>query len=146
MFESRPHITKREILQMRPSHMVVVVYDELFAALREAKVAIEQQDIESRCHAVNYASEMIALLCLCLDHAKGGEIAERLSKLYAFALVRLQNINFYNDAETADELIALLQPLRKSWFELDERLEALSDHNGAAVRHRFSEPSPLSLS
>ena len=78
MLESRPHITKREILQMRPSHMVVVVYDELFAALREAKVAIDQRDIESRCHAVNYASEMLALLCLCLDHDKGGEIAERL--------------------------------------------------------------------
>lgn len=123
MLESRPQFTKREILQMRPSHMVVVVYDEIIASLQEAKVAIERQDIEARCHAVNYANDMMALLSLCLDHEKGGEIAERLAKLYAFAMARLQRINFYNDLETADELIALLKPLRKSWFELDERLE-----------------------
>ena len=146
MLESRPQLTKREILQMRPSHMVVVVYDEIIAALREAKIAIDRHDIETRCHAVNYANDMLALLSLCLDHDKGGEIAERLSKLYAFAMARLQRINFYNDIETADELIALLQPLRKSWFELDERLDPESEATGPMPAASVSALQPLSLS
>ncbi len=146
MFESRPQLTKREILQMRPSHMVVVVYDEIIAALREAKIAIDHQDIEARCHAVNYANDMLALLCLCLDHNKGGEIAERLSKLYAFAMARLQRINFYNDVETADELIGLLEPLRKSWFALDERLDPDSGGAGPMPAGDMPAMQPLSFS
>ncbi len=146
MLESRPQITKRELLNMRPSHMVVVVYDEIIAALREAKIAIEQQDIERRCHAVNYANDMLALLCLCLDHDKGGVIAERLSKLYAFAMARLQRINFYNDCETVDELVDLLRPLRNSWFELDERLEAEGRERCPLPAKNITKLRPLSLS
>ncbi len=125
-----------EILRANPSRMVVMIYDETLAALNLAIAAIENDDIETRCNAVNSASELVAALYLCLDLDQGGEVAENLSHLYGFILRRLPGVNIHNDPEFAEEAIRLLTPLRDSWFELDSRImagETPEDGDKAAV-------------
>lgn len=112
-------IRTEDLLKMSPNRMVAAVFDETIAVLQEAKEAIAGGDIESRCNAVSMAHELVGTLYLCLDSERGGEVAENLGRLYGFMLQRLHRINFDNDPEIADELIALLQPLRDSWLELD---------------------------
>ncbi len=108
-----------ELLSLPPSRLVVTLYDETIGSLRAAIEAIHRKDIEARCNAVSIASELLATLHLCLDHEQGGEVAENLGRLYGFLIPRLQRINIYNDVETAEDAIRLLQPLRNSWHQLD---------------------------
>jgi flagellar protein FliS len=116
--------TVERILEASPSRLVVMLYDEALKNLETAVAAIERDDIETRCHAVNRAIEIVCHLYLTLDAEQGGEIAEKLGAIYRFVLARLPRVNVANDAEAAHEAIRLLTPMRASWSELDERIEA----------------------
>ncbi len=116
--------TIERILEASPSRLVVMLYDEALKNLETAIAAIERGDIETRCHAVNRTIEIVYHLYLTLDLEQGGEIAQKLSAVYRFVLARLPRANVANDAEPAREAIRLLTPMRASWHELDERIEA----------------------
>jgi len=111
-----------DMLAASPSRMVVIAYDEAIGALRTAVMAIHAGDIECRCNSVTAAMEIIGNLWLSLDMEHGGTVAESLGKLYAHMINRLSMVNLYNDAEIAEEVIGLLEPLRDSWMELDARI------------------------
>lgn len=110
-----------ELLQADPSHMVVMLYDELLATLNTTIEAIEADDQESRCNAVNLACELVGLLHLGLDMERGEEIAENLGHLYVVILRHLPRINLENSRRIAEQVIQLVTPLRESWAELDRR-------------------------
>jgi flagellar protein FliS len=119
-----PIATVERILDASPSRLIVMLYDEALKNLETAVAAIESGDIETRCHAINQTVEIICHLYLTLDAQQGGEIAEKLGAVYRFVLARLPRVNVTNDADPAREAIRLLTPMRASWRELDERIEA----------------------
>ena len=110
---------RTDLLNARPSQMVVMLYDNALASLRAAVIAIQTGDIESRCNNVNTASEIVTTLHLALNQDEGGEVAERLGAIYRFMIGRMIFINLHNDAETAKAMIDLLMPLRDAWVEVD---------------------------
>jgi len=106
------------LMEAEPARRVVMLYDETIAALRVASMAASSGDIEGRCNAVTAATEIVGYLYMTLDTELGGEIAQNLGALYAHVLTQLPRVNIYNDAETAERVIAILEPLRESWNEL----------------------------
>ncbi len=106
------------------ARLVVMIYDEAIGALRAAAAAIEAGDIEARCNEVTLASGLVAELYMSLDMEKGGEIADNLARLYTHVLARFPKINIDNDASCTQEIIAILEPLRDSWRELDDLISA----------------------
>jgi flagellar protein FliS len=115
-------------MEEMPSALVVAVYDEAIASLRAALDAIERLDIEARCDATVQTAEVLSVLRLALDHQGGGAIAANLDRLYAFVIAQLPLLNSRNDAEIAAGLIAVLEPLRAGWAELDDRIRAELDY------------------
>ena len=111
-----------DMLAARPSHLVVMLYDEAIGALETAVAAVAAGDIEARCNAVTAATEIIGYLYMHLDLEQGGEVAQNLGALYAHLMGRMARVNLYNDAETAREAMRLLQPLRDSWVQLDRTI------------------------
>lgn len=111
-----------ELMAATPTRMVAMLYDEAIGALRTAVMAISAGDIECRCNSVTAAMEIIGHLWMSLDTQHGGEVAENLGTLYGHMINRLPMVNLYNDAEIAEEVIGLLEPLRDSWAELDARI------------------------
>lgn len=119
-------VTKHRLEDMMaatPSRMVVMLYDEAISALRTSVMAIAAGDIECRCNCVTAALEIVGHLYLCLDE-QGGDVARNLGAIYGHIIGRLPLVNFYNDHEVAEEVIALLETLRDSWTELDARIAA----------------------
>jgi flagellar protein FliS len=112
------------LMEAEPARRVVMLYDEAIAALRVASMATSAGDIESRCNAVTAAMEIIGFLYMTLDPDLGGEIAANLGSLYADMLARLPRVNMQNDAEAAEHVIAILEPLRDSWNELANTVSA----------------------
>lgn len=113
-----------QLLSTPPQQLVAMMYDQVLDSMRQTIEAIETNDIERRWLACTEASELLTQLYLALDMQRGGEIAENLSQLYRFALWRLSRVNTHNDADAVRDAIKVLEPLRDSWHELDERIEA----------------------
>ena len=111
-----------DMLAASPTRMVAMLYDEAISALRTSVMAIHAGDIECRCNSVTAAMEIIGHLWLSLDTRHGGEVAANLGTLYGHMINRLPMVNMFNDAEIAEEVIELLEPLRDSWVELDARI------------------------
>lgn len=111
-----------EALEDMPSSLVVIFYDEAIASLHAALEAIGRQDIAARFEATAQTAEAVSFLRVSLDHDKGGAIAANLDRLYAFVVAQLPLLNARNDAGIAKGLIAVLEPLRAGWCELDARI------------------------
>ena len=67
------------------------------------------------------ATAIIEGLQGCLDHARGGEIARNLDRIYSHVIFRLQRINLTDDPAICDEVIARLDQLRAAWAQLAAR-------------------------
>ena len=66
--------------------------------------------------------EIIGQMAMALDMEQGGEIASTLDQLYRFMLFRLPQVDLTNDPKPALDVINLIEPLRRSWHELADRL------------------------
>lgn len=118
------HHDLETLMEAEPARLVVMLYDETISALRTASMAAATDDIEGRCNAVTAATEIVGYLYLTLDPELGGEIAANLGAIYAHILSQLPRVNMHNDAETAEHVIAVLEPLRDSWNELANTISA----------------------
>jgi flagellar protein FliS len=128
-----------EALAEMPSSLVVAVYDEAIASLRAASEAIARHDIAARFEATAQTAEVVSFLRLSLDHDKGGAIAMNLDRLYAFVVAQLPLLNSQNDAAIAAGLLAILEPLRAGWAELDARIrEELARAEGVPEVYQIS--------
>ncbi len=131
------------LLDASPSRLVAMLFDASEHSLSQAIDAIARGDIEARYLAVNRAIEIVSHLYGTLDFEQGGAIAEQLGALYRYLMRRLALVNVRNDAAPAHEAIALLAPLRESWHEIDERIEA-SIAYAEAIADKAGALSPAS--
>lgn len=106
----------------RPTALVVELYDNAIDHLANAVDAIEANDIEQRCHQVNFATEAVAALHLGLDFDHGGDVTATLSAIYRFCLAEMIRINLRNDGQTARKIIDVLLPLRAAWKQVDQQI------------------------
>jgi len=110
------------IAMTRPTALVVELYDNAIDHLTNAVDAIEANDIERRCHQVNFATEAVAALHLGLDFDHGGDVTATLSAIYRFCLAEMIRINLRNDGKTARKIIDVLLPLREAWKQVDQQI------------------------
>ena len=111
----------QQIMTASPAKLVAMLFDRAIGSLKEAIDAIGRDDIEARFTANKRATEIVYHLYMTLDLERGGEVAANLKRLYAFALRKLPDVDFRNDAQAAEDIIRLLEPLRRSWHELSQQ-------------------------
>ncbi len=104
--------------------LVVMLYDDIIAALEAAADAAAEGAVEDRFNAVTVADRLLTELRFALDTERGGSIAGNLDRIYTYVISRLPLINVENDPQPARDAIGLLRPLREAWAELDARVEA----------------------
>lgn len=130
-----------------PARRVAMLYDRAIGALRDAVQAIEAGDIQRRWNANRQAGEIIEALWVTLDMERGGEIAANLDRLYGFMLNHLMGVDLRNDPKPAQDVIDLLEPLRRSWHELAAREDGAGaptppEGQPAADGNRTSDQGP----
>ncbi|SMF67761.1 flagellar protein FliS [Tistlia consotensis] len=111
----------QQIMTASPAKLVAMLFDRAIGSLKEAAEAIGRGDIEARCRSNKRATEIVFHLYMTLDVERGGEIAANLKELYSFVLRKLPEVDFKNDAQAAQDVIRLLEPLRRSWHELAQQ-------------------------
>lgn len=109
---------RQQIESASPAQQLVLLYDGAIKFTMLARDAISRGEIEARHNANRRAMEIISYLLEILDTKQGGEVAERLQRIYAHLLRRFLDVDFKNSTEVCDEILEHLRTLRASWDQL----------------------------
>lgn len=106
-------------LSATPHQLIVMLFDGALAAIRKARIHLEQDHLADKGLAISKALDIVNQgLMAALDQEKGGEVAERLASLYAYIARQLVAANLHNDGQRLDEAERLLEELAGAWREI----------------------------
>lgn len=101
---------------------------------KRAKSGIKSKDIAEKCAAISQAAAIIDDgLNASLDKKVGGELAQNLSSLYDYMVIRLTQANLNNDMDALDEVVRLLNELKGAWEGIRQTGAASVDRQPKAV-------------
>lgn len=99
-----------------PHKLISMLYQGALLAIASAKNGIMREDIPAKGAAISKAIAIIGEgLNASLDKSIGGVLAQNLSSLYDYMVVRLVAANLHNDMATLDEVARLLADLKDAW-------------------------------
>lgn len=136
------------ILSADPIELVNLLYQACTGAVREARYCLADGDIAARSRSITRASEILIELSTSLDHQRGGELSQRLAKLYDYMMRRLNEANFQQTDAPMAEVLGLLSTLSEGWegLKTKEKAEAtpaspwgqMSQEAAASSSHAWS--------
>lgn len=97
---------------MVPARRAVHLYDQAHVSLLRARRAVLAGNVEERVAAVGSACDALTELLGTLNLEQGGEIADNLRSLYAFALSELSDVARRRDGARLDVVIGIVGELR----------------------------------
>jgi flagellar protein FliS len=118
---------------------VVMLYEGTIRFMRQAKQAIEDNQVEERYKLLTKASEVILNLQACLDFESGGEIAQTLYDYYSSIDARILAIHRSKDLKLCDSVIDDLREMCQVWRQIDENgsgqgsLQQAGTHTGGST-------------
>lgn len=113
--------------------LIPLMYEHLISNLRRASAQMEAGDIEGKAASLDRASAILMELIGSLDFERGGEIASRLSALYAFFATELIDIGRTMDTERMARLIAMIGELHEAWEQAAESVAPRTRSAGASA-------------
>ena len=137
------------ILSADPVELVRLLHQAGMTAVRDARRHLSAGDIAGRSRAISKASAVLLELVQSLDHQRGGEIADRLGRLYDYMLRRLTEANFQQADAPLGEVLSLMATLAEAWDEIRKEPEPapkvespwaqpVPEAAGASVEHAWS--------
>jgi flagellar secretion chaperone FliS len=103
------------ILSADPIELVNMLYQACTGAVREARHHLANGEIGERSRQINKAYEILTELSVSLDHQRGGEISQRLCRLYGYMQGRLLEANMQQADAPLAETLGLLSTLSEAW-------------------------------
>ena len=113
--------TQTDILGKSQVELVIKVYDGAIEAYQAAREAYEKEDNDTGFEKLQRARRFVTHLYTTLSMEDGGEIAEKLSQLYAFVINQTNIIEGTKDLAQIDDNINILNNLRLGWLGLKEQ-------------------------
>ena len=117
------------VLAADPLELVRLLYQSAIGSVREARRFLAEGKIAERSRAISKACEIVIELNTALDHARGGEISQRLASLYDYMLRRLLEANLQQNDGPLAEVLGLLSTLGEGWEGTRQTAEAIPAEN-----------------
>jgi len=133
----------------RPVELVVKLYDAILEDLRRAVHAAGAGDVQGRTASLNHALLVIAELQSVLNHAQGGETAQRLDGFYNVTRALIVDANLHSSPERLQRLVDLYLPLRQAWKQVENETSAGNPQSPSAaenLRRAASAAAPVESS
>ena len=105
------------VMGASPHRLIVMLYQGARQAIAQARMHLQQGNIQARGEAIGKAIEIIGSgLQQSLNLEAGGEIAERLDGLYTYMARRLLDANIKQSEAMLVEVDGLLATLEEAWI------------------------------
>jgi flagellar secretion chaperone FliS len=99
-----------------PHQLISMLFHGALLAVGNAKSEILSKDIAAKGKSISKAIAIIGEgLHASLDKRAGGEMAQNMSSLYDYMVMRLVDANLKNDIIVLDEVTRLLTELTEAW-------------------------------
>jgi flagellar protein FliS len=105
-------------MDVNPHKQIELLLDGAIHRLRLAQLCTEKDDRAGKAKAASDAAMIIDALSACLDLQQGGQLAEQLAALYAYATRRVAESNARHDAAGFAEVAGLLEDVAGAWKEI----------------------------
>ncbi|MCM3714925.1 flagellar export chaperone FliS [Alkalihalobacillus oceani] len=127
-------ITNEALHQKSPQEITALLYEACLINLEDSITNIEEKDFIAANEKLQKASDIIHRLGAGLNY-EAGIVADQLEQLYNYIADRLVEANFKKDATMIREIIAILEPLVKSW---NEAMKSKRDAQPKAVKQKVN--------
>ncbi|RXE49694.1 flagellar export chaperone FliS [Chromohalobacter israelensis] len=112
------------VMSASPHRLIVMLFDGAQAAIRAAKLHMEDGNIAAKGQSISKAMDIVNNgLAAALDREQGGELAERLESLYDYVVRLLMKANRHNDQAALDEAARLLEDIGSAWREIGPQVD-----------------------
>lgn len=108
---------KAQVQTSSPEQILIMLYDGAIRFLNQAKVHIQNKDVEQSHVNIIKAQRIITEFMSSLDMELGGDMAQNLFNLYEYLHYRLVQANIKKDIEAIDEVLGHLRSLKATWEE-----------------------------
>lgn len=130
--------------------LLIMLFDAALKFLRQAKERIAEKNYAQKGILISKALDILSELQGTLNAQKGGDLADRLQKLYFFCSTRLLAANLKMDATKIDEVMHILSGLRDAFSEANGQVVTKSVPTAAAqgtgTGHTAATPAASGLS
>lgn len=106
------------ICSAEPLELISLLYGACLDSVKEARRHLAAGVIAERSRAITKACEVLMELTNSLDHHRGGEIADRLARLYEYMMQRLLDANLEQVDAPLAEVLGLLTTLSEGFAGL----------------------------
>lgn len=132
---------KNQIETSSPEQILILLYDGAIKFLNQAKIGIQNKDIELTHNNLIKAQNIISELRDTLDMEIGGELANNLYSLYNYFNRRLVQANIKKEIEPLNEVLEHLKGLRDTWKQaiIKKREEDKLDAAGQESHNEYYE-------
>jgi flagellar secretion chaperone FliS len=103
------------VLAADPIELVRLMYQAAIDAVRNARQRLAEGDIAGRSRSISKACDILIELNSVLDHARAGDISQRLAQLYDYMQRRLLEANMRQEDASLAEVLGLLVTLSEAW-------------------------------
>jgi flagellar secretion chaperone FliS len=117
-----------------PVGLIVILYEEVIHAMRQAQRALLSGNIEERTHSLGHAIAVVGHLQVILNFEKGGQIARDLSAFYDLLQNKILDANVNADHLQMEWVAAECSKIKQVWQEVDRQV---SGNQGEAETAEF---------
>ena len=123
-----------QIATASKEQILIMLYDGAIRFSKQAKLAIEQDDLQNKGKYLKKTMAIISEFSNSLNHEISGEIAGNLDALYNYMLNELTKANINHDPGPIDGVCSMLCELRATWAEAIEINNAEQTNNSPNTR------------
>ncbi len=102
--------------------LVIKIYDGVIGNLYRAREHYRKNELQHGYERMEKAKKFIVHLYTTLDEEKGGEIAEKLSKIYVYLIEQINIIQATKDLKMIEDAVEILNNVRDGWVQLVENV------------------------
>ncbi|MDI3508326.1 MAG: flagellar secretion chaperone FliS [Clostridiales bacterium] len=107
---------QNSIMTASPGELILLLYDGAIKFIKQAKVYIDEKDMQKANNAILKAEDIVAELMTDLD--PDYDISHDLYSLYEFINDCLVRANIKKDKELLDQSLDLINDMRQTWAQV----------------------------
>ena len=116
-----------------PHKLIAMLFQGALLEIADAKNGILRKETAAKGKCISRAIAIIGEgLNASLDKSVGGKLAQDLSSLYGYMVIRLVAANLNNDIAILDEVARLLTELKGAWDSIRPKIMQTAPHSNAS--------------
>jgi flagellar secretion chaperone FliS len=120
------------VMNASPHRLIAMLYEGARKAIGQARFHMQQGNVARRGETIGQAIAIVENgLQAALDRNAGGEIAERLDKLYSYMARRLLEANIKSDESMLVEVDRLLATIEEAWTAIGPEVARMAAQSSA---------------